>query len=155
RYLDTQLALKWREHMRSQLPLSIIMIDIDYFKKFNDNYGHQAGDDCLHQVANALLSVLRRPTDILTRYGGEEFCAIISCDQEDAVVMADLLREAIESLHITHIDSDKGRVSISLGVNTTVPSKALELSQFIYHADQALYKSKHNGRDQVSCYQQA
>jgi sigma-B regulation protein RsbU (phosphoserine phosphatase) len=149
RYLDAHLLLRWREHTRNQLPLSIIMIDIDYFKNYNDSYGHQAGDDCLCRVANALLKVLRRPTDILARYGGEEFCVVVSSEKEDAMIIANLLREAVEALNIEHNDSDKGTVSISVGVNSSIPSNDNELRQFINQADQALYKSKNDGRDKV------
>ena len=152
RYLDEHIDLNWREHSRNGLPLSVMMIDIDYFKKFNDTYGHHAGDTCLCQVAQALESSLNRPTDILARYGGEEFCVIISGDAGEAMKVAELLCQAVKNLNIEHKLSDKGIVSISIGLNSTIPSKNDEFSEFIKQADQALYKSKETGRDTVTAY---
>lgn len=152
RYLDEHLDKSWRMHTRSGLPLSVMMIDIDYFKKFNDTYGHQAGDDCLCKVAQTLQNTLKRPTDIFARYGGEEFCAVVSSGNKDAMTIAELLRKSIEDLNISHKASDKGRVSISIGVNSMIPSRDDNLNQFIEQSDLALYKSKEAGRDNITLH---
>ncbi|NWH06847.1 diguanylate cyclase domain-containing protein [Desulfobacter latus] len=152
RYFDDQLDKNWRNHVRNGLPLSVLLIDIDYFKKFNDTYGHQAGDSCLIQVALALQNTLKRPSDILARYGGEEFCAIISGDADDAMKIGALLIQAVETLHIEHQPSDKGIVSISIGVHSLIPTQNDDMSKFVELADQALYESKKTGRDRVTLY---
>lgn len=153
RYLDENLELKWKEHQRNKTPLSVLMMDIDYFKKYNDTYGHQAGDECLIQVANALQNALKRPTDILARYGGEEFCVVIAGNRDEAIQVAELLRSSVESLNLEHKSSDKGIISISIGVNSIIPNQNENIKNFIENSDNALYESKEKGRDKVSFYE--
>jgi sigma-B regulation protein RsbU (phosphoserine phosphatase) len=152
RALDHNLDVYWRKNQRNQTPLSFLIIDIDYFKKYNDTYGHLEGDKCLKDVAQSLKNTLKRPTDFVARYGGEEFGVIIDGDSEQALNIAEFLRKTIEELNIPHKTSDKGIVSISIGVNTLIPSAETTISNFIVEADQALYQSKENGRDQVTLY---
>jgi len=128
------------------------MVDIDYFKNYNDHYGHQAGDDCLRKVAKTLNKVAKRPGDLVARYGGEEFAVILSdTDSKSALSLAEEARKDILSLKIPHGQSDVCEyVTISLGVASTVPA-SLDLSYqtLIEAADNCLYQAKRKGRNQV------
>lgn len=150
RYFDMKLEEIWREYSRLKHPISIILIDIDYFKKFNDNYGHQAGDSCLCSVASALKKQTKRSSDVLARYGGEEFVVIACVDIDNAFNLAEKMRIAVQELSIEHKLSETKTVSISLGVASALPSQNIEKSQLIKNADMALYKSKEKGRNMVS-----
>jgi diguanylate cyclase (GGDEF)-like protein len=129
--------------------VSLILSDVDYFKGFNDCYGHQAGDACLRQVASALSSVGRRPADLAARYGGEEFAMILPNTALDgAVDVAKAVSQAIASLAITHVRSDVSQnVTLSQGVVSAVPEKDTSPEDLIQRADQALYRAKQQGRD--------
>ena len=120
RYFDQQLALEWARSARTGAPLSMILLDVDFFKRYNDHYGHQAGDDCLRQVAATLKSNLRRPADLVARYGGEEFaCILPETGLDDAVELAKQLERQVRALAISHAYSDVApTVTISLGVAT-------------------------------------
>ena len=149
RHFDEELDTEWRRSVRNKSTLSIIMIDIDYFKPFNDNYGHQSGDACLQYVAKALQATIVRPGDTMARYGGEEFVAILpETDSKGAVVVAEHLRKAVESLNIPHEHSKSGQhVSISLGV---AESTGLADSEtLLKRADESLYEAKESGRNCV------
>lgn len=152
RYLDEYLSQKWYEHMRNHLPITLMMMDVDFFKDYNDYYGHQAGDDVLKKVAATLKYSLHRSTDMLARYGGEEFCVITSDTTPDAIQHAERLREIIESLNISHDKSSFGLITVSIGINTVIPTTDMEMSDFIKNADQALYQSKEMGRNQVQVF---
>jgi diguanylate cyclase (GGDEF)-like protein len=130
------------------------MIDIDYFKLFNDSYGHLAGDDCLKRVAQALAKTIERKTDLLARYGGEEFvCVLPLTDKKGAVIVANKLRKNILSLNIPHVYSAiASQVTISLGVACQIPAKHTKPIVLIEAADQALYQAKASGRNQVKVY---
>jgi len=151
RSFDESLDREWRRGIRYNTSLSLIMIDVDFFKAYNDTYGHQAGDDCLKQVAGALRSVVRRPGDLVARYGGEEFVVILpGTHLEGALVVAEALRVAVETLKIHHAGSELSRqITISLGVATTVPSRGSSPAALVAAADQALYKAKQEGRNRV------
>lgn len=125
------------------------MIDIDHFKLFNDRYGHQAGDQCLRQIAATLRSVAKRNTDIAARYGGEEMALILSdTDLAGGSTVAEYYCQAVRDLHIPHGDSEKGIVTVSIGV-AAVPSDDIHSSDdLVASADAALYQAKHSGRDQ-------
>jgi diguanylate cyclase (GGDEF)-like protein len=127
------------------------MLDIDFFKLYNDNYGHQGGDECLKNVANLLSSVIQRETDFLARYGGEEFSVILpDTDLKNSVKIAEDMRLALGALRIEHAKSKISNfVSISLGVAAVVPKKDTEPELLITAADQALYRAKADGRDRV------
>jgi len=151
RKFDDFLALEWRRTRRSTGNLSLILIDIDHFKDFNDHYGHQAGDDCLKRVAAALRDGVKRPTDLIARYGGEEFaCVLLDTDIAGALEVATKLREIIFSLDIPHAASPTAaRLTISLGVTSIINSGADTSQDLIARADQNLYKAKVAGKNRV------
>lgn len=150
RYFDTSLEKIWNEYLRLSHPISIIMIDIDYYKKYNDCYGHQEGDLCLYKVASVLQQQANRSSDVVARYGGEEFVVIACVDKEDAFNLAEKIRLTVKSLAIEHQLSEKGIVTLSLGVASVIPSHDKQIGALVKAADKALYESKRNGRDKVS-----
>ncbi|WP_213879266.1 sensor domain-containing diguanylate cyclase [Pseudomonas sp. dw_358] len=146
RHLDDEVA----RARRSGLPLSLIMLDLDFFKRFNDHYGHYAGDECLRRVASALQATLHRPGDLAVRYGGEELAVLIpDTDAVGATVLVEQILDAIRALAIAHADSPFTQVTASAGlfVSTAVLGE-LTAAAMIQGADAALYKAKQNGRDQ-------
>jgi two-component system chemotaxis family response regulator WspR len=151
RSFDETLSKEWHRSMRNSKSLGLIMIDIDFFKLYNDHYGHQGGDDCLKNVADCLNSSIHRDTDFLARYGGEEFSVILPETHLDgAIKVAETIRENIQSLEIPHAKSKVSDfVSISIGVSAVVPLMATAPEILIAAADQALYKAKENGRNRV------
>ncbi|MFZ3130959.1 MAG: PAS domain S-box protein, partial [Desulfosporosinus sp.] len=151
RYFDKNLEKELKRAVRSGSPLTLIMCDIDYFKLYNDTYGHLAGDKCLIKVAHTLQGTLKRPTDIVARYGGEEFAVILpSTGTDGAARVAEKLRARIESLGIDHCGSLISKhLTISLGVATIYPEPNSSSMALINAADRALYQAKENGRNQV------
>lgn len=153
RQFDETLLREWRRLGRQGRPLSMLLCDVDYFKQFNDSYGHQVGDECLKAVARTLKDTLRRPADLVARYGGEEF-AVILPDTEitGALQVAEAMRSAVEGLNITHRYS-KGAsvVTISIGVASTTPSRTgSDSSVLLKRADDALYRAKQAGRNRIA-----
>ena len=145
RHLDETLDREWRRAMRSNGFLAAIMVDIDSFKKFNDHYGHPAGDECLKSVARTLQGCIMRAGDFLGRYGGEEFTAIIpETDVPGVLHVSELMRSRVQALGIPHGDcrSNLGVVTISLGVAVTTPRKGITPQEFVSRADRALYLAK-------------
>lgn len=141
RHFDETLSLEWRRATRSGNHLSLLMLDIDHFKTFNDTAGHQAGDDCLRLVATMLRESLQRATDIVARYGGEEFAILLpETDEEHARATAQMLCERI---------AKRGMVTVSVGVATIIPSRESTIEQLIRCADDALYEAKRLGRNRV------
>ena len=151
RHFDQYLEQEWRRAMRERLPLSLILIDVDYFKLYNDHYGHQLGDVCLRQVAQAISTAPRRATDLTARYGGEEFAVVLpNTNQAGAMHLAKSLLQAVKALHIPHQNSAVCPwVTISLGVSTCLPSTNLNPLNLISAADQRLYQAKQQGRDRA------
>ena len=151
RFFDETLKKEWKSSLRSKTPISLVMLDIDFFKLYNDHYGHQGGDNCLKKVARGLDSALHRETDFLARYGGEEFSAVLpNTDLKGALRVAEEMRLAVKALRIEHAKSKVSDiVSISLGVSSEIPQLGSEPEILIAAADQALYKAKENGRDRV------
>jgi diguanylate cyclase (GGDEF)-like protein len=150
---DTVLRQEWRRAVRDEAPISLLFCDIDYFKRFNDTYGHQAGDECLVRVAQAMEEMLNRPADLVARYGGEEFIALlVDTDAEGARMLADRMRARIEELKIDNRNSSVGggMLTVSLGVATVVPNPTLRPEDLVDLADRALYAAKANGRNRVS-----
>ena len=149
RLFDEFQMREWRAMQRDAKPFSLIMIDIDYFKQFNDYYGHSAGDACLRAVASVLQNTLGRPSDLVARYGGEEFaCILPDTDSAGAAHIAENLRLAVQKLSIPHEKSSVAAiVTISLGCASRVPSIGKFLSDFMVEADHALYKAKELGRN--------
>lgn len=134
---------------RTKKPLTFIMIDIDYFKQYNDTYGHQAGDICLTTLANVIKNIIKRPCDIIARIGGEEFAVILpDTDQIGAVNIAEKLRKSVCDLAIPHSSSEHKVITISLGIATSVSDEQGLTSKILYNkADQALYQAKRSGRN--------
>jgi diguanylate cyclase (GGDEF)-like protein len=150
-YFDEYLEQEWQRLMRLNLPLGIILADIDFYKNFNDTYGHTAGDRCLQQVAGAIQTCTRRSTDLVARYGGEEFIILLPNTSAIGVnYVAEEIRQAIERLHVPHRKSlIRPHVTISLGATGIVPSPKIEPRRVIHTADRALYTAKQKGRNQV------
>jgi diguanylate cyclase (GGDEF)-like protein len=151
RYFDQQIATEWSRSARSQSALSLILLDVDYFKRFNDHYGHQAGDDALRAVADALKACLRRPADLVARYGGEEFsCILPDTSYEDALVIAQELERKVRELALPHASSSVADViTISLGLATRPANADGDVGALISLADSQLYKAKRTGRGRV------
>lgn len=151
RRFDTILETEWRRMCRDKRPIGLIMGDVDYFKQYNDLYGHQMGDDCLVSIAEVLNSVLHRPADLVARYGGEEFAAILpDTDVQGCMKIAHIMKDKVESLKIPHGDSTAGSyVTMSFGVAVTVPETYDGWEKLISKADKALYRSKEEGRNRV------
>lgn len=151
RYFDQFLENEWQKAMHQGTPVSLIILDLDLFKDYNDHYGHQAGDDCLKKVASAFKSLLRGPGDLAARYGGEEFVSVLpNTDLDSALTLAEKICKAIENLEIKHEKSSIGEyVTVSIGVASVVPSKDTLSSDIISIADKALYNAKREGRNRV------
>jgi diguanylate cyclase (GGDEF)-like protein len=151
RAFDDCLEQEWQRLSQAQLPLSLILCDLDYFKLYNDTYGHQAGDNCLQQVAKAISRAVKRPNDLVARYGGEEFAVILpNTNAIGAVKIAEDIRSFIHSLKIVHANSQVSKyVTLSLGVSSTIPSDDSSVTMLIAMADEALYQAKKLGRDRV------
>lgn len=152
RLFDESLDREWRRCRRIKKPLSIILFDVDFFKKYNDKYGHQTGDECLRLVAKEVSRTASRPGDMAARYGGEEFVLILAeTDQEGACWVADRIRQNLSALKIPHDDSDYKHVTISCGVVSVVPDEELSAEKLVKSADIALYIAKEQGRNRVEC----
>jgi len=151
RYFQEKLDQLWKHGTRVSKPISLIMCDIDDFKAYNDNYGHQKGDICLQLVAGTLNETLSRPLDIVARYGGEEFVVILPDTTLDgASHIAELMRDRIESLKIIHDRSEVAKVvTLSFGVATIIPNQNLTYDTLILEADKALYRAKKEGKNRV------
>ncbi len=151
RHFDEYLATEWRRALRKQSGISLIMIDIDFFKLFNDTYGHLRGDECLKKVAQCIRESTRRAGDLAARYGGEEFAIILPEEgEEDAYQLASIIRENVEGLKIPHQQSEVSNyVTVSLGVASMVPQQDTGIQTLIDRADGALYKAKRSGRNRV------
>lgn len=154
RIFDTTLEQEIETANRENSHLTLILIDIDFFKLFNDNYGHLKGDGCLTKVAEALKKIATRPADLVARYGGEEFAVIApSTDEAGAMKLANNLNQAISSLKIEHGPSSVSEyVSISLGVYSCIPDSKSSSASFIKCADKALYFAKESGRNHSELY---
>lgn len=151
RRFDEHMESEFRRAKRSVSPLSLIMIDVDSFKDYNDNYGHQKGDDCLIMIAAALARALGRPCDLIARYGGEEFMAVLpNTNAEGALRLANTMRSEIQLLAIEHAFSKVAQhITISLGVITQIPAHNTTIPHMIGAADRALYQAKRSGRNCV------
>jgi two-component system, cell cycle response regulator len=151
RYFDEYLQQEWQNLAKAQLPLSIIFCDVDYFKSYNDAYGHLAGDRCLESVASAIRSSIRRPEDLVARYGGEEFAVILPHTSSiGAGEVAKIIQANIKQLEIPHTSSSiHPYITLSMGIATLIPTEDLSTSDLVNAADQALYWAKIEGRDRI------
>ena len=151
RYFDEYLEREWRRLSREKLPLALILCDIDYFKTYNDTYGHQGGDECLQKVAKAIRRSLKRPADFVARYGGEEFAIVLpNTKAEGALTVAEEIRSLLAEMRIIHAKSEVSQyVTLSLGVSVMVPTLNSSPEKLIYTADRGLYEAKYSGRDRA------
>jgi diguanylate cyclase (GGDEF)-like protein len=151
RRFDEVLYHEWRRSAREGTPLSLVFCDIDFFKNYNDGYGHLAGDECLGKVARAVSGLSNRPGDLAARYGGEEFVLVLpGTGEEGAVKLAERLRARVVELDIPHAHSPLApRLTISLGVASAVPRPGSEPAELLALADRALYAAKEEGRNRV------
>ncbi len=150
RYFDDTLIREHRRCRRAGLPLSTLMIDIDFFKRYNDIYGHLTGDDCLKLVARTMLAQLNRSGDLLARYGGEEFvCILPDTDLAGAAKIAENLRRAVLDQQIPHEAGIGGLVTISIGAVACMPSEGIDTRKLLLLADSSLYRAKVSGRNRV------
>ncbi|MBD2690576.1 diguanylate cyclase domain-containing protein [Anabaena catenula] len=151
RRFDEYLADEWQRHLQEQQPLALILTDIDFFKRYNDYYGHQGGDECLIQVAQIIAKVPQRPRDLVARYGGEEFAAILPyTNTEGALMLAESIINAIAFLAIPHPNSEVSPyLTLSLGVASLIPTPETSVENLINNADKALYKAKKEGRNRA------
>jgi len=149
RCFDERLQSEWHRLMQGKQQLSLIMLDVDYFKRYNDCYGHQAGDICLVKVASSAAQAVKRSSDVFARYGGEEFAAILpNTDAAGAIAVAESMRQAIRDLAIPHEQSDVSAiVTVSMGIATVIPSLGTSPDELVAKADRALYDAKRQGRD--------
>lgn len=149
RRLDEMLHLEWKRAVRESLPLSLVMVDLDHFKLYNDNLGHLAGDDCLKKIAQILMASTHRPTDFVSRFGGEEFLLILpDTDLEGALYIAETFSKNLENAKIPHKFSPiSNLVTCSMGVATIIPTTQDSTESLIQAADQTLYQAKDQGRN--------
>lgn len=151
RMFDQRLDAEWKHSHRSQKPLSLVILDIDYFKQYNDAYGHISGDECLKMLASVLTSVAQRPRDVIARFGGEEFIMILpETDSAAAHGLAQQCVQRIAELRITHDRSEAGPyVTASVGVGTTIAAQDVSPRSFIEAVDRSLYAAKRKGRNRI------
>lgn len=149
RHFDQYIDTSWKSSIRSGKPLSLIMADIDYFKAYNDNYGHLAGDECLTEVARAIEASVKRPLDLAARYGGEEFAVILpETDREGAIIVAENIQKNILELALIHQYSKvSSYITLSIGIGTIMPGEQNSVYDLIDIADKALYEAKSKGRN--------
>jgi len=156
RSFDSTLEQEWKRHERTQLPLSLAMLDVDCFKLYNDDHGHLAGDDCLKAVVQAIQSNVCRPGDSVARYGGEEFAIVLSnTDSVGAATVLENVLRSVRKLAVPHPSSkvSRGIVTVSIGCTTVIPNEHDSPTDFLHRADQALYEAKANGRDQLNVFE--
>ncbi|MFN3988573.1 MAG: diguanylate cyclase [Rhodocyclaceae bacterium] len=151
RMFDSVMEIEWTNARRNRQPLSLILVDIDFFKQYNDCYGHLQGDDCLRRVARALATGATRAKDFVARFGGEEFVLVLpESDAHAARLVAERCNQRVAELELPHASSPAdGRVTISMGVGTVMPGPGDDLNDFIAQVDRLLYKAKQNGRNRA------
>ncbi|MDZ8139886.1 MAG: PleD family two-component system response regulator [Nostoc sp. DedQUE04] len=149
RRFEEYFSQEWQRLKREQRPLSLILCDVDFFKLYNDTYGHRVGDRCLQKIAQAIKDIIKRPGDLVARYGGEEFAVILpNTDTKGAIHVADQICHAVRALAIPHQNSQvNSHVTISVGFTTEIPQPDSDLEEMIAAADRALYEAKAAGRD--------
>lgn len=154
RFFDEKIQYEWKRALRTERCLSLLLVDIDYFKKYNDMYGHEQGDICLSRVASTLVSAVHRSEDIVSRYGGEEFAIILpNVDKEGARKISKRLLEKIHDARIPHSGSDVFKyITISIGQASLQPSMSHSYNELFRAADHALYQSKESGRNRATTY---
>jgi diguanylate cyclase (GGDEF)-like protein len=150
RSFNLQIDKEWRRAIRTQSPISLMMIDVDNFKIYNDTYGHPQGDVVLQAVADTMKRHLSRPADFVARWGGEEFAVLLPMtDMNGALSIAESIRASFEELIIPCLDGTPTKVTVSIGVHTQIPAQNDSVDNFIFQADNALYTAKAMGRNKV------
>ncbi len=146
---------EWDIALREQRPLSLLLLDVDFFKRYNDTYGHESGDKCLQSIAHAIRDAMMRPADLAARYGGEEFVVLMpDTDVQGAMMVAERILRAVDECQIPHASSTVApHVTVSIGITTLTPISGQPSQDAIRQADEALYQVKDNGRHQYRCYQ--
>lgn len=154
RAFDTAMERQFNQAKRTGIPLSLLILDIDWFKQFNDHYGHPSGDECLKRVASTLMRQTHRPEDLVARLGGEEFAILLpNTDSTGATLRAEQYREAVENLKIIHAaNTPSPYVTLSVGVGTVVAQTSDNAGMLLHAADNALYQAKNQGRNRVCCF---
>lgn len=154
--MDTEIPGIWNILSRDHSDLTVILIDIDYFKKYNDAYGHQKGDECLKDVALILLKALNRNSDMAMRFGGEEFMVVLpATDSQGGAQVAERIMDALAESAIEHKGSDVSQyLTLSIGISSTIPTRENNLDKLIEQADKALYRSKKEGRNRITLYEE-
>lgn len=157
RYFNEAYDREWKSAIRLKTPISLVMIDIDYFKKYNDTYGHLKGDECLAAIAKEIKQSSRKPRDVVSRFGGEEFIMILpETDIDSAVFIAKALLKAVENLNIVHESSPIAkRVTLSIGIASIIPNDNINMDTFLKMTDDTLYEAKNDGRNCFKVYNQA
>lgn len=151
RHFEHCFESEWSRALRAKEPICLMMIDIDYFKNYNDYYGHQAGDVCLKDVSDVLKSFAQRSGELVSRYGGEEFLLMLPrLNLDEGLLVAQKLCSTIANLNIPHAGADLGHLTVSIGVAAVVPQLEDDMSELIKAADTALYRAKGSGRNRVS-----
>jgi diguanylate cyclase (GGDEF)-like protein len=156
RAFDEMLAREWERGRREEQPLSILFMDVDFFKRYNDTYGHEGGDHCLQAVAQAIRGAMQRPADLAARYGGEEFVVLLpDTDADGAAEVAARILQAVDERRLEHASSSVApHVTVSIGVTTQTPTPGQPLADALRQADQALYQAKENGRHGYRVFRQ-
>ena len=150
RRFDVFIQQEWQRSGRTRLPFSLILLDIDHFKEFNDHHGHPAGDECIRQVAAVLRRAANRVSDLCCRFGGDEFAVVlVDTDRAGALTVAEAIRTGVEEIGITHGRAPAGRVTVSLGVATRGDRDYATVSEMVSSCDQALYQVKERGRNRT------
>ena len=153
RSFDERLHLEWGRAIRDETPISILILDFDNFKEYNDIHGHKQGDKALQGVAKILMQELKRAVDFVARWGGEEFVVLLpNTDRDKALIIAERMRASIEATQIPLPDGQTSKITISIGVNAKIPAPIDSADDFLYHADKALYAAKNGGRNRVILY---
>jgi diguanylate cyclase (GGDEF)-like protein len=156
RCFEEHLQQEWARAVREKNSLTLVLCDVDHFRLYNETYGHQAGDDCLRQLALILSRTAKRPGDLVARYGGEEFAIILpNTNTSGGIVVTHSIQESVAQLHLPHAASGGATsISLSFGVATVVPSQALSSAMLTELSDRALYTAKERGRNQIVCLEQ-
>jgi diguanylate cyclase (GGDEF)-like protein/PAS domain S-box-containing protein len=150
RQLDESLENEWRRACRTASPISLLLLDVDHFKLYNDLYGHLRGDSCLRRIADAARQVFRRSGDTVARFGGEEFAIVLpDTGRQGAFEMAQRLRQAVENIRVEHAGSQHGIVTVSVGCATLIAQQGAHATTLLEAADRALYEAKRTGRNRV------
>ena len=155
RQFDEILPKEWKRAHRERIPISLLMVDVDHFREYNEAHGHLGGDECLREIARIIADSLMRPYDLAARYGGEEFvCLLPAIDEPGMMEVAERIRSRIQALEVNCLKGEASRVTVSVGGASLVPREETGWEDLVEQADRALYEAKNGGRNQVVCFRQ-